>query len=125
MTILAARRVVPPDLIAPAARSPIFRKLISPDERPPPDSLSPSPRNLREIGAGAGAVFEQPRLAHPEIHDAALVDEVVGDRLDKAGMRLRVLVGAVGGAHLAGAGGRRNNGPAPGRRCRRPSRARC
>ena len=43
-TILAARRVVPPDLMAPAARSPILRKLIRPDERPPPDSRSPSPR---------------------------------------------------------------------------------
>src|SRR5579875_942040 len=40
----AAGGAVPPDLIAPAARSPIFRKLISPDERPPPESGSPSPR---------------------------------------------------------------------------------
>src|SRR5580692_9838660 len=48
-TILAARRVVPPDLIAPAARSPILRKLIRPDERPPPDSLSPSPRRLEKL----------------------------------------------------------------------------
>ena len=45
MTILAARRVVPPDLIAPAARSPILRNPISPEERPPPDSFSPSPRS--------------------------------------------------------------------------------
>ncbi len=44
-TIFAARRVVPPDLMAPAARSPILRKLMSPDERPPPDSRSPSARN--------------------------------------------------------------------------------
>ncbi len=58
---------------------------------------------LREIGAGARAVFEEPRLAHPEIHDAALVDEIVGDRLDEAGVRLRVLVGAFRGTHLAGA----------------------
>ncbi len=55
-----------------------------------------------EIGAGARAVFEQPRLAHPEVHDAALVDEVVGDRLDEAGMRLRMLISAVGGRELAG-----------------------
>ena len=48
---------------------------------------------LGEIGAGAGAVFEQPRLAHPQIHDPALVDEIVGDRLDEAGVRLRMLVG--------------------------------
>ena len=34
---------------------------------------------LGEIRAGAGAVFEQARLAHPQVHDAAFVDEVVGD----------------------------------------------
>ena len=43
-TILAARRVVPPDFMAPAARSPIFKKLIKPEELPPPDSPSLSPR---------------------------------------------------------------------------------
>ena len=57
---------------------------------------------LREIRAGAGAVFEQARLAHPQIHDAALVDEVVGDRLDEAGMRLRMLVGGGRLHELAG-----------------------
>ncbi|VCU08108.1 hypothetical protein RHODGE_RHODGE_01243 [Rhodoplanes serenus] len=55
-----------------------------------------------EVGAGAGAVLEQPRLAHPQIHDAALVDEVVLDRLDEAGVRLRMLVGRLGAVHLAG-----------------------
>src|ERR1700704_4182747 len=77
ITILAARRVVPPDLIAPAARSP-------------------------EVRAGAGAVFEQARLAHPQVHDPALVDEVVGDRLDEAGVRLRMLVGRLRLRQLAG-----------------------
>src|SRR5690606_33277409 len=43
-TIFAARRVVPPLLIAPAARSPILRKDMSPDETPPPARGSPSPR---------------------------------------------------------------------------------
>src|SRR6516165_10927981 len=52
---------------------------------------------LREIRSGAGAVFEDARLAHPEIHDPAFVDEIVGDRLDETGVRLRMLVGAVGG----------------------------
>ena len=56
-----------------------------------------------KIRAGAGAVFEQPRLAHPQVHDAALVDEVVGDGLDEAGVRLRVLVGALRFRELAGA----------------------
>ena len=46
MTIFAARRVVPPDLIAPAARSPIFKKLMRPLLRPPPLSGSFSPRRL-------------------------------------------------------------------------------
>src|ERR1700748_3668550 len=90
-TILAARRVVPPDLMAPAARSPILRKLIRADERPP-----------REFGAGAGAVFEQARFTHPEVHDAALVDEVVIDALDEAGVRLRMLVGRLRFRQLAG-----------------------
>ncbi len=46
-----------------------------------------------EIGPRAGAIFEQARLAHPQVHDPALVDEVVGDRLDEAGVRLGMLVG--------------------------------
>ena len=49
ITIFAARRVVPPDLIAPAARSPIFRKPIKPDDLPPPDSFSPSPRSDEKL----------------------------------------------------------------------------
>ena len=48
-TILAARRVVPPDLIAPAARSPILRNDISPDDLPPPESGSFSPRRLEKF----------------------------------------------------------------------------
>src|SRR5690606_28299436 len=49
MTILAARRVVPPDLMAPAARSPMRRKLITPDDLPPPDSGSFSPRSAEKL----------------------------------------------------------------------------
>jgi hypothetical protein len=49
VTILAARRVVPPDLMAPAARSPIFRKLISPEDLPPPDNGSFSPRRAEKL----------------------------------------------------------------------------
>ena len=48
-TIFAARRVVPPDLIAPAARSPIFRNDMRPEERPPPDSFSFSPRKAEKL----------------------------------------------------------------------------
>src|SRR5439155_1501859 len=47
--LLAARRVVPPDLIAPAARSPIFRKLIRPEDFPPPERASSSPRSLEKL----------------------------------------------------------------------------
>src|SRR6201999_1106752 len=57
---------------------------------------------LGEVGAGARAVFEQARLAHPQIHDAALVDEVVIDRLDEAGVRLRMLVSRLRLHELAG-----------------------
>ena len=56
----------------------------------------------REVGAGAGAVFEQARLAHPQVHDAAFVHQVVGDGLDEAGVRLRMLVGRLRLGQLAG-----------------------
>ena len=46
---MAARRVVPPDLMAPAARSPIFRKDMSPDDLPPPESGSFSPRRAEKL----------------------------------------------------------------------------
>ncbi len=49
VTILAARRVVPPDLMAPAARSPILRKLISPDDLPPPDRGSLAERRAEKL----------------------------------------------------------------------------
>ena len=55
-----------------------------------------------EVRAGAGAIFEQARLAHPQVHDPALVDEIVGDRLDEAGVRLGMLVGRLRLDHLAG-----------------------
>ena len=46
---LGGRRVVPPDLMAPAARSPILRKLIRPLDLPPPESGSPSPRRAEKF----------------------------------------------------------------------------
>src|SRR5260370_42267623 len=49
MTIFAARRVVPPDLMAPAARSPILRNDIRPEDLPPPDRGSFSPRRLEKV----------------------------------------------------------------------------
>ena len=58
---------------------------------------------IGEVGAGAGAVFEQARLADPQIHDAAVIDQIVGDGLDEAGMRLRMLVGRGRAGQFAGA----------------------
>ena len=46
----------------------------------------------REIGSRARAILEQARLAHPQVHDAAFVDQVVVDALDKAGMGLGMLI---------------------------------
>ena len=46
-----------------------------------------------EIRATATAVLEDARLARPEVHDAAVVDEIVGDGQDEARMNLRALVG--------------------------------
>ncbi len=64
-----------------------------PDERPPPESLSLTPRRFEKFEPVPGAVLEQARLAHPQVHDAVLVDEIVLDRLDEAGVRLRMLIG--------------------------------
>ena len=43
VTIFAALLVVPPDLMAPAALSPIFRNDSKPEELPPPERGSPEP----------------------------------------------------------------------------------
>src|SRR5262249_34254637 len=48
-TILAARRVVPPDLIAPAARSPILRNDMRPDVLPPRDRPPFPPGSLEKF----------------------------------------------------------------------------
>src|SRR5215472_17623055 len=44
MTILAARRVLPPDLMTPAKASNPFMKLSGPLAVPPPDRVSVDPR---------------------------------------------------------------------------------
>ncbi len=85
----ARRAVADPQEAHQARRAPAARK---------PLALA---AHLREIRAAARAVLEDARLAHPQIHDPALVDEIVIDRLDEAGVRLRMLVGAFRRAHLA------------------------
>ena len=57
-----------------------------------------------EVGAGAAAVLEDAGLAHPQVHDAAVVDQVVGYRLDEAGVRRGPLVSRGGAHHLAAVG---------------------
>src|SRR5712692_2399198 len=48
-TILAARRVLPPDLITPAKASNPFIKESGPDARPPPERIPPSSRRLERF----------------------------------------------------------------------------
>ena len=48
----------------------------------------------REIGAATGAVLEDAGLPGPEVHDPAVIDEIVGHGLDETRRRLRTLVGA-------------------------------
>src|SRR5690606_31542885 len=62
-----------------AARAPAARQRLT---------LATDPREVR---AGARAVLEQPGLADPQIHDAAVADQIVGHALDEARVRLRVL----------------------------------
>src|ERR1700741_1662285 len=49
MTILAARRVLPPDLITPAKASKPFMKLTGPEAMPPPERTSRLPRNVEKF----------------------------------------------------------------------------
>ena len=56
----------------------------------------------REVGAGARTIFEQAGFTHPQVHDAAFVDQIVGHALNEAGMRLGMLVGGFRLDQLAG-----------------------
>src|SRR5262249_20510204 len=49
MTILAARRVLPPDLMTPAKASKPFMKLSGPEACPPPESCSVDPRRVERL----------------------------------------------------------------------------
>ena len=49
MTILAARRVLPPDLMTPAKASNPFMKLSGPLAVPPPESVSVDPRRVERL----------------------------------------------------------------------------
>ena len=56
----------------------------------------------REVGAGAGTVFEQTRLADPQVHNAAVPYQIVSDRLDETSVGLRMLVRRCRPRQLAG-----------------------
>ena len=47
---------------------------------------------MAEVRARARAVFEETRFTHPKVHDAAIANQIIFDRLDKTGMWLRVLI---------------------------------
>ena len=55
-----------------------------------------------EVGAGARAILEQPRLTHPKVHDAAVAHQIVADGLDETSVRLGVFVGGLRFRQLAG-----------------------
>ncbi len=93
---MAARRVVPPDLMAPGGAVADFQEAHQAARDATTGEHFGFAANLGKVRTGAAAIFEEPRLAHPQIHDSAFVDEVIGDGLDKAGVRLRALVSAVG-----------------------------
>ena len=57
---------------------------------------------VAEIRAGTGAVFEEPRLTNPEVHDPAFIHQIILHALDETGMRLRMLVRRGGFGQLAG-----------------------
>jgi len=58
--------------------------------------------DLGVVDAAAAAMLEDARLAHPEVHNAVRVDQVVLDGLDEAGAELRVDVRRVSAGELAG-----------------------
>ena len=49
---------------------------------------------IGKVRARTGAIFKQPCLARPKIHDAAFGEQIVISRLDETGMGLRMLIGA-------------------------------
>ena len=101
ITILAARRVVPPDLIAPGGAVADLEKAHQPRRFAAARQALALASQSGEIRSRAGAVFEKARLTHPQIHDAAFVHQIVGNGLDEAGMRLRMLVGRLRLGELA------------------------
>jgi hypothetical protein len=87
ITILAARRVLPPDLITPAKASKPRMNETGPDAVPPPLSSSREDRIDGEVAARARAALEEHGLGLGEVHDRF---HRVLDRVDEARRALRV-----------------------------------
>ena len=99
MTILAARRVLPPDLMTPAKASKPRMKQSGPLAVPPPESSFFRAADGGEIGAGARAPLEEHALGLGEGQDGV---ERVLDGVDEAGRALRLAV--AGDGEFDGAG---------------------
>src|SRR3954466_7317082 len=61
MTIFAARRVLPPDLITPAKASKPFMKESGPEARPPPESTAASSRRAEWLDPVPGPHLQRMR----------------------------------------------------------------
>ena len=85
MTILAARRVLPPALMVPAEASAPRMKLTGPEAVPPPFSSSTTGADARQVHAGARAALEDDALLPVPVEDR--VHRVV-DGEDEAGAGL-------------------------------------
>ena len=101
MTILAARRVLPPDLMTPAKASKPFMKLSGPLAVPPPVRAFGGAAQRREIGAGAAAPLEEHAFGLGKSEDRV---ERIFDRIDEAGGALRARVSGDAEFYLLGGG---------------------
>ena len=85
-TILAARRVVPPLLVAPAARSNTSRKLMSPLDVPPPESFSSSRRCSSRCSSKSRQAEEALQRGLLHLQDVAEAHVVLDQRDDLRGV---------------------------------------
>ena len=74
---MAARRVVPPDLMAPVARSPILRNDMTPDDLPPPESLSFPALMEEKLDPAPAPKLEDAGFPDPQVHDPTRIHKVV------------------------------------------------
>src|SRR2546423_6188842 len=73
ITILAARRVLPPLLITPANASKPFMKLTGPEAMPPPDRVSLLPRKLEKF-----VPVPEPHLkSMPSVRVSPMIDSML------------------------------------------------